>query len=243
MMEWSETVLLLRVGTLREADCWVRFFSPTHGLLTAFAFGGRRSRRRFGGCLDPLDRVHFAMAWERRNRYLVLREGTLVERFGRVKGDLDRLGMASNCLRFVEGLCIPPDGAAFVHQALVESLRLFDGEGGVSRFFPVLFRAHVIFGMGFAPKLDVCGRCGADPGRRSAFSIPKGMVLCRRCAGVQRGISPATIAFLRSIAQPLPAPWATEELPPVVREETWYLVDHFLRWHVDLHAETQGVRR
>lgn len=242
MMDWSETVLLLRVGTLREADCWVRFFSPTQGMLTAFAFGGRRSRRRFGGCLDPLDRVHFSMAWERRRRYLVLREGALVERFGRMKADLDRLGMASNCLRFVEGLCIPPDGAAVVSHALVEALRLLDGERGVSRFFPVLFRAHVIFTMGFAPKLDACGSCGADPGGRPAFSIPKGTVLCRRCAGAERSISPATIALLRSIAQPLPAPWALEQLPPVVREETWYLVDHFLRWHVDLHAGTHGAR-
>ncbi|MFH1968727.1 MAG: recombination protein O N-terminal domain-containing protein, partial [Verrucomicrobiota bacterium] len=70
-MEFSEKVLVLRVGTFREADCWVRFFSPTHGLLTAFAFGGRRSRKRFCGCLDQLSQVHFRVS-QGRQEYLCL---------------------------------------------------------------------------------------------------------------------------------------------------------------------------
>lgn len=233
---WSETVLVVRVGVVREADCWVRFFSPTHGLLSAFAFGGCRSRRRFGGCLDPLDRVHFTMAWDRRRRYLVLQEGALVERFGRVKADLGRLGQASNVVRFGERLPVPPESAPFAHEALVAALRLLDGSERLPRLFPVLFRAHLAFGLGFAPRLDRCGRCGADPGERPALSIPQGGVLCRRCARGERGITPQTLAVLRSLSEPLPAPWATQELPALVREELWHVVDHFLRWHLDVRA-------
>ena len=76
-MEFSEQVLVLRVGTFREADCWVRFFSPTHGLLTGFAFGGRRSRKRFCGCLDHLSLVHFRVSQGRQD-YFCLQEGVAV---------------------------------------------------------------------------------------------------------------------------------------------------------------------
>jgi len=84
-MEFSEKVLVLRVGTFREADCWVRFFSPTHGLLTAFAFGGRRSRKRFCGCLDQLSLVHFRVS-QGRQEYLCLQEGTLINGFELIEG-------------------------------------------------------------------------------------------------------------------------------------------------------------
>ncbi len=233
---WSETVLVLRVGVVREADCWVRFFSPSHGLMSAFAFGGRRSRRRFGGCLDPLDQVHFAVAWDRRRRYLVLQEGSLVERFGRLKTDLHRLGQACNLVRFGERLVVAPENAPFVYGALVEALRLLDSPVTPSRLFPVLFRAHLVFGLGFAPRLDRCGRCGGPPGLYPAFSVAQGMVLCPRCAEGQRRICAQTLAVLRSLSEPLPAPWATQALAPAVREELWYVVDHFLRWHVELRA-------
>ena len=58
-MEFSERALVLRVGRFREIDAWVRLFSPIRGTYTAFAFGGLKSRRRFLGCLDPLNQVRF----------------------------------------------------------------------------------------------------------------------------------------------------------------------------------------
>jgi DNA repair protein RecO (recombination protein O) len=234
MQEWSETVLVMRVGVLREADCWVRFFSPSRGMVSAFAFGGRRSRRRFGGCLDPLLRVLFTIAPDRHRRYLVLQEGHVVERFSSLKDRLDRLGMASNCIRFVERLTVPPESASFVHDAVVQALRLLDSRQPVPSFFPVLFRAHLVFGLGFVPTVQACSRCGADPGQRPAFSIPQGGVLCPRCAGGERTISRQALNILRELRRPLPAPWATRPLSHTVREECVHLVDHFVRWHMDL---------
>ena len=95
-MEFSEDVVVLKVGTFREADCWVRFFSPTYGILTGFAFGGRRSRRRFGGCLDPLSLVRFRVSQNKRCEYYCLEEGVLLNRFSGLKKDLKKLKYAKN---------------------------------------------------------------------------------------------------------------------------------------------------
>ena len=52
-MENTEEALILTVGRFREADMWVRLFSPGRGAFTAFAFGGSRSKRRFAVALTP----------------------------------------------------------------------------------------------------------------------------------------------------------------------------------------------
>ena len=51
-MEWSDTALVLGVGRFRESDLWLRMLTRRHGIVSAFAFGGSRSRKRFCGCLD-----------------------------------------------------------------------------------------------------------------------------------------------------------------------------------------------
>ena len=45
-MQWTDEAVVLRIGKFRETDLWVRFLSREKGLVTAFAFGGSRSRRR-----------------------------------------------------------------------------------------------------------------------------------------------------------------------------------------------------
>ncbi|MBO6002974.1 MAG: recombination protein O N-terminal domain-containing protein, partial [Mailhella sp.] len=78
-MQWSDEALVLRVGKFREADIWVRFVSRRHGMLTAFAFGGSRSRRRFTGCLDAFNRIRVSVAASRDGRFLNMQEATLLE--------------------------------------------------------------------------------------------------------------------------------------------------------------------
>ena len=57
-MEWSDTALVLGVGRFRESDLWLRMLTRRHGIVSAFAFGGSRSRKRFCGCLDIFNEHH-----------------------------------------------------------------------------------------------------------------------------------------------------------------------------------------
>ncbi|MDY7000330.1 MAG: recombination protein O N-terminal domain-containing protein [Thermodesulfobacteriota bacterium] len=111
MMEFTEKGLILKVGRFREYDLWVRFFSPSRGILTAFAFGGRKSRKRFCGCLDPMNHVLFRIKSSRTGNYLCLQEGSLVQAYPRLRRDPRRLGPAVNCLKFFEAVHVEPQGA------------------------------------------------------------------------------------------------------------------------------------
>ncbi len=241
-MEISEQVVILRVGTFREADCWVRFFSPTHGLLTGFAFGGRRSRRRFCGCLDPLSLVHFRISLDRRREYHCLQEGTLINGFSHLKKDLKKLGMVSNCVRFFESLAFAPDGFEAAHHLLLETLEALDGDRPGSWFIPLLFRAKMAFAQGFQPDLRFCRQCGQplDAHHRAVFAVQEGGLYCLRCpsgTGQKISTSRETLGLLDHLAQTGPAEWATWMPSVRVREECVHLVDAFVQCHLGLTCD------
>lgn len=77
-MEWSDTALVLGVGRFRESDLWLRMLTRRHGIVSAFAFGGSRSRKRFCGCLDLFNELQISTKTTRNGMYLSLQEGNLI---------------------------------------------------------------------------------------------------------------------------------------------------------------------
>ena len=183
-MEFSEQVLIVRTGRFREADLWVRFLSPTRGLLTAFAFGGCRSRKRFCGCLDLFNRALLRVKSTRGGQYLSIQEGTLLRGPDRLRRDWPRFGAAVNCLKFLEALGCGPEGAAATHQLVEDMLELLEGDGPVPDMLPVLFRLRLAAEQGYAPRTDACATCGADLTRvtGAAFLVQEGAAQCDACA-------------------------------------------------------------
>lgn len=92
-MEWSDTALVLGVGRFRESDLWLRMLTRRHGIVSAFAFGGSRSRKRFCGCLDLFNELQISTKTTRNGMYLSLQEGNLIRGPRRLRTDWNRLGI------------------------------------------------------------------------------------------------------------------------------------------------------
>ena len=58
--------IVLRSYPLREADLLVTFFTRTEGKVRGVARAAKKSKRRFGGALEPL--THVRLYWEERER-------------------------------------------------------------------------------------------------------------------------------------------------------------------------------
>ncbi len=246
-MEYTEDVLVLRVGSFKEADVWVRFFSPTRGVMTGFAFGGKRSRRRFPGCLDALNRVLFHIKSNRTGSYLCLNEGVLLHAPVRLRQDWKRLGLAMNCLHFVEAVAPDPAGASAAFRCVRETLAVLEQAGQVSPLLPVFFRAALAFSIGYRPRLDACGVCSterrppagpAGTGAGWRFAVESGDVRCPRCQGQSGGLelplAPPTAQLLADLCTTAPEAWPTQALPYQTRRECAMVVDHFVRYHLGL---------
>lgn len=247
-MEFSEQALVLRVGRFREIDAWVRLFSPVRGAYTAFAFGGLKSRRRFLGCLDPLNRVRFKVRRSGRLGYHYLTEGVLLATPRRLRQDPGRLGLAVNCLKFFEAVQIGPQGAAEAYALLEQVLSALEGETPPSALFPVLFRARMTALQGLLPAYDRCAVCGASLGETGAVChVEQGKLLCRRCrddgAGVRQRLDPGALTLLEAAVSGRPADWAACRPDPAAAREFSRTVDLLVRYHLGLAWEQGGFVR
>lgn len=241
-MEFSERVLLLHVGKFKESDLWVRFLSPTRGILTAFAFGGSRSRRRFIGCLDIFNEVSVKVVPSGRGAYLALHEGVLVKGPSRLRGDLPRLGMAANCAAFLQTLGVGPEGAASAHFLLRHTLNLLEEEDALPSLLPFFFRARLAFDQGYALEMSRCSMCG-KPLRQidACLLLREGQFVCGSCSSSQQGqrlfLGPQALAILHNVRVLPPASWGGFQLPPPVARECARIIDGFIQYHVGISWE------
>jgi len=61
-MPRQSEALILRTYPFHEADLLVTFFTRTEGKIRGVAKAAKRSKRRFGGALEPL--THVTAHWE-----------------------------------------------------------------------------------------------------------------------------------------------------------------------------------
>ncbi|WP_291318432.1 DNA repair protein RecO [Desulfonatronospira sp.] len=237
-MSFSEKVLVLRTGRFKEHDLWVRFLSPTRGVQTGFAFGGCRSRRRFCGCLDSLNLVLFTIGYSSAKRYLTLQEGTLVSGFQELKNQRDKLGMAVNCLRFVQKICLEGDDSSRIYPLLLEVLEVMDKNPCIPVFFPLLFKARATFIHGYEPVLDRCDGCGCctEDMKQGFFSIGDGRVFCPGClrnSSSTLATGKESLLFLDRLRSTGPGEWLLWKPEPEVLHDCFRVMDAYFQYHLN----------
>lgn len=269
-MEYSDKALVLRVGRFKEADCWVKGYSPEHGVFTAFAFGGMRSRRRFCGCLDPLNLLTLRVKREKFGRYLCLMESGLVAAPRRIRRDHQRLGMIVNCLKFMELLAPGPEQAKSAFHLATATLAAFEAREHLPSNFPAFFRWRLALEQGYGVALETCQCCGepltctTPPGGASQggprdgedASNPAGPVClamrdghahcaaCGRARGVAAGhwLSRPAWELFCQVAMDDPQDWG-RHADREAHVAAARAADRFVLTHTGLHWDRFGYRR
>lgn len=248
-MEFSDQALVLHVGKFKEADLWVRFLSAKRGLFTAFAFGGSRSRRRFCGCLDILNQVSVRVSRPKNGgQFLNLQEGSLLAGPQRLRKDIDRLGMAINCLKFIQSFEISTESAPDAHAVACGLLELLEDAALPPPLLPLFFRLRLAAGQGFAPRLDSCRICGHKTGElpRWAFNPGLGGIACPACGpdnGQNLWLSAQSVQILQRASASLPQTWTDLAPAANLRQECGEAIDAFIHYHVGVAWEKNGFQR
>ena len=247
-MEWTDTALVLHVGKFREADLWVRLLALDQGLVTAFAFGGSRSRRRFTGCLDAFNVIRARVTVSRNGQFFNMQESTLLEGPERLRRDWRRQGMAANCVRFIEALGVPPDAAPLSFSLLRELLGLLENEENPPELAPLFFRFRLAAEQGYAPDLRLCSRCGKalDVFDNVYFLVGDGQAGCPGCrppGGMSLALGQESLDVLRKVQEYSPSRWAEFQPSSDSRREAGRLIDAFVRYHLGLEWVNGRFRR
>lgn len=197
--------IVLRSIRYGEADRILDLYTQNAGTVSAIAKGIRRTKSRFGARLEPLSCVDFT-AYHGRTLDTITQAETL-RSFHRVREHLPRFEAAAGIVGFVRALSGGDEADRRVFNLLYHALDALEARD--SGFVPVeaAFGLKLSILAGYAPQLDACLSCGAEPDSGDAppyYAPDLGGVLCAGCRSTSRDafpVPPATLEDLRLLVE------------------------------------------
>lgn len=186
-MERKDEAFLLASHPLGEADLILTFLSEHAGRLRGVAKSARKSRKRFGGSIEPMSRVR--VRWFQKSGRDLQRIDSLelVESYAEMQSD-PAIQAACAVLAEIAGkLSREDEGDPKVFRlvgAVLDALRGGQDIWTVVRYFEIwMLRLH-----GLLPELDACAGCRRPLAGRTAWATEGGEgVLCGDCKGEASG--------------------------------------------------------
>ncbi|MGQ0793956.1 MAG: DNA repair protein RecO [Deltaproteobacteria bacterium] len=178
-MDITEAFVLRKIQ-YGEADYIISLFTENLGKIRALAKNARRSRKRFGGRLEPFLQIS-AKINARHGGMKFIEDAEIVRSFPRLTESVSLFFWGSFILETVE-ILLPdqePNGEAF---ALVsDTFAALNRSGGGVLGEVLSFHLRMLSLCGYEPQISSCLRCGANVGG-GGFDIRQGGVLCLGCA-------------------------------------------------------------
>jgi DNA repair protein RecO (recombination protein O) len=176
--------LLLRSVDYGESDRVLTLLTRRFGKLSCIARGARRSKKRFGGVLQPFTLLGVAIE-PRRSGMPMLQSAEIGRHHPRIVASLDRVSAGYAALELVRELSADQEADDAIFDLALELLGALDTEACQPAALLICFEARLLAIAGFAPMLDACGHCGkqARPGQRARFDAAQGHLVCGACGG------------------------------------------------------------
>ncbi len=183
MNTFSTPAIMLRRTDFGEDDLIITLFTPEGGKVSALAKSAKKSRKRFGGILQPFSMLDVVCI--RGRRLPILQEAALREPFVQIRSDIRKVAYASYWAELITGWL--EDGQEqtdlyhlFSH--VLEELNVGDTPEAV---LSILFQMRFMIMAGLYPNLRHCGNCGMEMEKmeknRVMFDLAGGELVCERC--------------------------------------------------------------
>jgi DNA repair protein RecO (recombination protein O) len=241
--------LILRTYRYGEADRIVVFLTEDRGKKRGVAKNATKSRRRFGGALEPLTRGRVAFV-EREHRDLVRIDridaprSPLRATAGRGSGDgAHVLGHASYFAELLDEWA--PEGQANerlfrLGAAIGEALCRGGSVEALARYFEYwLLRLEGVY-----PALEFCPRC-LQPALSSGAVLVVGdwTYICETCAHTAAQLSPAAMRFLASAGARTPSEVTEKGASATALREIEHVHHRLISLHLDKELRSARVVR
>jgi DNA repair protein RecO (recombination protein O) len=165
-LKQSEAIVL-RTYPLREADLLVTLFTRAEGKVKGVARSAKKSRRRFGGALEPLTCVR--LHYEDRERQELARLDSCEIEESPLSSELDyaRVVALEHVAETLDELLPDREANDPIFRLAISVLRQLRGG---SIWLPLTyFQLWLVRLVGFLPDLTTCGKCGQSLNGSRAF--------------------------------------------------------------------------
>lgn len=200
MPSYSTEAIVLRASDFQESDRLVSFFTRDFGKLRGIAKGAKKSKRRFGGNLEPFSYVALRF-FEKINLDLVrIEESDFIQPFDRIRSDLHRIAYGSYLLELVTEMTAERQASEHLFELLLHFLQWFN-QDLPSEGWLRAFEIRLLSLLGYMPVLDQCASCGAsiDGARLIGFHVSQGGLLCNSCLARHRGSITITLGTAKTL--------------------------------------------
>lgn len=178
--------LLVRSVGYGESDLVATFFTESDGKISTIVRGARRSKKRFGGGLEPIHEL--SITFEDKGKELAtLKESKLSRARLGLTGSLEAMDAAGMALRWIRHGCPPRTPEPEIWQRLAIFLDALDHGAEPEPLLAELGLA-VLSDLGYGLDFERCIKCGrVCPPDRPAMVGSSGIV-CSACGGAARKI-------------------------------------------------------
>ncbi|WP_459815707.1 DNA repair protein RecO [Geotalea toluenoxydans] len=187
--------VVLGVLDYADADKIVTLFTLEHGKVKGLARNAKKSRKRFGGALEPFARLRLQLTLK--EGLSTLNGADVINVFPHIRADLSKIANAAYACELVEQLVGEGEQNPRLFRLLtayLEHLDLTDHAPSDRRFF----EANLLKVLGYQPELARCASCDQDLANmpQLRFSPSFAGILCSSCGRTGRPVSPETISLL-----------------------------------------------
>jgi DNA repair protein RecO (recombination protein O) len=195
--EYKGHGFILRIIQAQEADVIVRILTTQGEKISAFAKAGLKSRKRFGGALEPLTQVDFLAIKKENQDLYYLQETQMRYEFKKLRLDFERLTAATYLSELAElgaqeGLETPE-----IYNLLGAAWKALEGGysiAGVTRQYEI----KLLSILGWLPGFLECAQCQKS-GVPLSLQSDLGLVVCSDCGNSSIGVSVETQSVLAKL--------------------------------------------
>lgn len=232
--------LILRNLRFGETSRVVTVLSRELGKWSAVAKGVREPKSRFGASLEILNLSSLVVYFRPGRNLQMVTEGSLEREYRGLLRSSDRYHHACAALEFLDAVIEEESPVPEIYDLAVRALGLMEeAPDGRLSYLLRAFQLRVAGWLGYAPRLDLCARCGSEAA--VSFGVQEGSILCERCSAMSPGavrIDAETLRLLRTLQQ--------GSLPrrpgPIASRQLGEIVESFLAYHIDRYRGLRSLR-
>ena len=178
--------IVLRAVDTKESDKILTVLTPG-GKLPVIAKGARSRKSRVTACTQLLAYSELTLHESRGWQYLA--EGSTLELFGGVRGDIELLSLASYFAELTEAAALEDTESGALLSLLLNALYALGTLRRPQALVKAAFELKLTALIGFEPLADACAYCGVPEPEEPVFDVNGGVICCKKCGTGERGLT------------------------------------------------------
>ena len=203
METFAVEAIVLRTDDFGDANRVVTLFTREFGKLEANAYGCRRSRSPLSGALQMFN--HISANLSRGAKVDTIRDADIINFYGALTADLERLGYASLFFEVVNRMTFPRQSELETFDLLKKSLPVLNSRN--PKIAALIGICQFLETTGEQLNFSRCVRCGEEIFGDAAISLLEGGAICMNCVDAAQDCRPYPDALRRTFETILSFDW------------------------------------